>query len=183
MTFDSWSPHDVVLADPPWSYYGAQDKWAAAAKFYALMPDKDILALPMGRLLKPTSVLFLWATSPRLDFAVRCLGAWDLHYRGMGFVWVKTRKDGQPIGAQGVRPSIIKPTTEYVLVGSPVAKGRPMPVADESIRQVVMACKQAHSAKPPDVHERIERLYPTASKIELFARQKRIGWDSWGDES
>ena len=31
-------PYDVVLADPPWSYYGAPDKWGAAAKFYPEVP-------------------------------------------------------------------------------------------------------------------------------------------------
>lgn len=173
--------YDVVLADPPWSYYGQQDKWGAAAKFYPLMADADILALPIWKLLLPKSVVFLWATGPRLDFAVNCLSQWGLHYRGMAFVWVKTKKTGEPIGAQGVRPSIVKPTTEFVLVGSSVAKGRPLPLADEGVPQVVMAPKQAHSAKPIEVQERIERLYPNTKRIELFARSRRVGWDAWGD--
>jgi len=25
-------------------------------------------------------------------------------------------------------------------------------------------------------------MYPTLRKIELFARNKKDGWDSWGDE-
>jgi len=28
----------------------------------------------------------------------------------------------------------------------------------------------------------IENFYPNASKIELFAREHRDGWNSWGDE-
>jgi N6-adenosine-specific RNA methylase IME4 len=175
--------YDVVLVDPPWSYYGQQDKWAAAAKFYTLMADEDVLALPIVRLLHRRSVVFLWATSPRLDFAIRCLREWGLYYRGVAFVWVKTKRTGEPIGAQGVRPSIVKPTTEFVLAGSRLEKGRPLPLADEAVPQVVLAPKGAHSAKPVDVHERIERLYPTASRIELFARAARSGWDTWGHGS
>jgi len=176
--------YDVVLSDPPWSYTGQQAKWGAAAKFYDTMSDEDLLAFPAADWLSPKGVMFIWATSPRLDFAIDCIRAWGLTYRGVAFNWVKTRKDGvTPVGAQGVRPSIVKPTSELVLAASRVSKGRPMPLADESVRQIVLAAKSEHSRKPDDVHERIEALYPNASKIELFARRQRLGWDAWGDES
>jgi N6-adenosine-specific RNA methylase IME4 len=178
-----WSEqYDVVLADPPWSYYGQQDKWGAAAKFYPLMSDDEIRSLPVNELLSPRSVLFLWATGPRLNLAMTCVSDWGLFYRGMAFVWVKTKQSGAPIGAQGVRPSIVKPTTEFVLVASKLARGRPLPLSDEGVPQVVMAPKQAHSSKPSEVQERIERLYPSARRIELFARRVRVGWDAWGLE-
>jgi hypothetical protein len=31
---------DVILADPPWSYYGDPGKWAAAGRHYSLMSDE-----------------------------------------------------------------------------------------------------------------------------------------------
>lgn len=173
---------DVVLADPPWSYHGQQDKWGAAAKFYDTMTDDEILSLDVRSLLKPTSVVFLWATGPRLDLAIRTLAAWGVHYRGTAFVWVKTTKAGVPFGARGVRPSIVKPTTEFVLAGSMKKSGRPLPIADESVAQVVLAPPAAHSQKPDEIQARIERLYPTASRIELFARRHREGWAAWGNE-
>lgn len=173
---------DVVLADPPWSYTGSQDKWGAAAKFYPLMDDKDLLAFPLADVLTPKGVAFIWVTSPRLDFAIDCIRAWGLTYRGIAFNWVKTKASDPtvPVGAQGVRPSIIKPTSELVLAASRVKQGRPMKVADESIRQIILAPRTEHSRKPEDAHERIERLYPDASKIELFARRGRPGWTTWG---
>ena len=174
--------YDVILADPPWAYYGQQDKWGAAAKFYATAPDEAIVALPVPELLSDRGVLFLWATSPRLDVAMACLAAWQLHFRGIAFVWVKARKDGGPIGAQGVRPSIVKPTAEYVIAASRVAKGRPMPLSDEGVPNVILAPRRAHSQKPEQVRDAIDRLYPAASKLELFARSERPGWDAWGNE-
>lgn len=176
--------YEVVLADPPWSYTGQQDKWGAAAKFYDTMTAEDIYELPVGDILAPKGVLFLWATGPKLDVAMGCAAAWGLTYRGMAFVWVKTRKSAPdvPIGAQGVRPSVVKPTTEFVLAMSRVKSGRPLKLSDESIRQVVMAPRREHSRKPDEVQERIEAMYPDASKIELFARRSRDGWDSWGNE-
>jgi N6-adenosine-specific RNA methylase IME4 len=174
--------YDVILADPPWSYYGQQDKWGAAAKFYATAPDEAIVRLPVPDLLSERGVLFLWATSPRLDVAMACLAEWRLHFRGVAFVWVKARRDGAPIGAQGVRPSIVKPTAEYVLAASRVARGRPLPLSDEGVPNVILAPKRAHSQKPEEVQDSIDRLYPDASKLELFARSERPGWDAWGNE-
>lgn len=175
--------YDVALVDPPWTYTGQQDKWGAAAKFYSTMSDDQLVqfTLPVEAL-GPRGVVFLWATAPRLDAAVALLDAWGLAFRGVPFVWVKTRKSEPqtPVGAQGVRPSIVKPTCEFVLAGSRVARGRPLPVNDESVRQVVLAPKTTHSTKPVDVHERIEALYPDARRIEYFARARRPGWDAWG---
>lgn len=175
--------YDVILADPPWSYHGQQAKWGAAAKFYSTMSDEELMAMKVRAMLNPRGVLFCWATAPRLDFAIRLVGEWGLCYRGVAFVWVKTTKAGVPIGARGVRPSIVKPTTEFVIAASRVEKGRPMPLADESVAQVVLAPVAEHSRKPDEVNARIERLYPDARRLELFARRERAGWDVWGNET
>ena len=57
-----------------------------------------------------------------------------------------------------------------------------MKLASESVSQLVFAPRQEHSRKPDEVHRRIEALYPTARKIELFARRPMDGWDNWGDQ-
>lgn len=174
--------YDCVLADPPWAHYGQQDKMAAAAKHYPTMTDLELFDFPMKSYLNKPGVLFLWATCPRLDFAIACIEEWELYYRGVAFVWVKTKLDGDPIGAQGVRPSIVKPLTELVLAASTEKTGRPLPLSSESVCQTVFAPKQQHSRKPDAVQDRIDEMYPTASKIELFARRRREGWSSWGNE-
>jgi N6-adenosine-specific RNA methylase IME4 len=48
---------------------------------------------------------------------------------------------------------------------------------------VVSAPRGVHSAKPERFYEIIEAMYPGLAKIELFARQKRPGWDAWGNEA
>jgi N6-adenosine-specific RNA methylase IME4 len=179
--------YDIILADPPWQYSGQPDKWGAAAKFYTTLSlgEIDEIGWPIIKRLSPNGILFLWATSPLLDYAMTTLEGWGLHFRGVAFVWEKTKKSDPEvrIGAQGVRPSIVKPVCEFVLAGSPVEKGRPLPLADESIRQVVLAPKREHSRKPDEVQERIELMYPTATNLEMFARSRRDGWDAWGDEA
>lgn len=185
---NSWSilqaagPYSIVLADPPWDHYGSPDKWAAAGKHYPLMGDDEIARLPVRPLLTKHAVLFLWCTSSTLARATSLLGRWDLRYRGVAFVWVKTTRGGLPIGAQGVRPSITKPLTEFVLAGSTSPRGRPLPLSDEAVRQTIFAPRTEHSAKPDEVHASIERMYPGFPKAELFARQPRSGWACWGNE-
>jgi len=165
-------------------YYGSTHNMGDAAKEYKLMPDHDILEYRPGKYLSASGVLFLWCTSPRMDFAFQCLENWELHYRGIAFVWIKTRKLAPlvPIGAQGVRPSIVKPLTEFVIAASRIAKGRPMPLGSESVAQTVFAPKGKHSEKPEEIQNRIELLYPGARKLELFARRHRPGWTCRGDE-
>ena len=51
-----------------------------------------------------------------------------------------------------------------------------------NIKQLVEAIRTTHSKKPDEVRKRIDLLYGTIPKIELFAREKAIGWDSWGNE-
>ena len=60
--------YDVVLSDPPWAYHGQQDKWAAAAKFYNTVEDRDMVEVARPPL-NPRGVLFMWATGPRMDAA------------------------------------------------------------------------------------------------------------------
>jgi N6-adenosine-specific RNA methylase IME4 len=69
-----------------------------------------------------------------------------------------------------------------VLAASTIAKGRPLSIADESVKHIVLAATQEHSRKPDEVHESINRLYPKATKLELFARRQYAGWEVWGNE-
>lgn len=172
--------YDVIVADPPWAYYGDPNKNQAAGKHYKLMHVEEMAQLSWP--LAPRGVLFMWATSPKLHDAMRLASLLGLHYRGIAFVWVKTNREGKPVGAQGVRPSIVKPTTELVLAFSRIAKGRPMPLLSESVPQVVMARRGRHSEKPRAVQDRITQLYGDVARLEMFARERYAGWDAWGDE-
>jgi N6-adenosine-specific RNA methylase IME4 len=164
---------DLVIADPPWSYYQSTHTHQIG-NHYSTLTYEQIVHHEYWQHID--NILFLWATCPKLDEAMNLGRDLGLAYRGVAFVWVKTRKDGQPLGAMGVRPSIVKPTTELVLAFSKRRKGRPLPVADETVRQVVMAPIGKHSQKPEDIQDRIDLLYPSTSKCELFARRERDGW-------
>lgn len=42
--------------------------------------------------------------------------------------------------------------------------------------------QKVHSAKPPGFLELVEQI-TYGPRLELFAREARLGWDSWGNES
>jgi N6-adenosine-specific RNA methylase IME4 len=52
----------------------------------------------------------------------------------------------------------------------------------ESDEHVIFAPKREHSRKPDEQYDRIERLCG-GPYVELFARQSRFDWDSWGNET
>ena len=174
----------VILADPPWPYYGNPHKPQAAGKHYTLMSLEEIGGLPVSRLWtkRDGAACFLWCPCPKVEVGFQVLRCWGFIPRGIAFVWVKTRKDGTIIHGQGTRPTAVKPTVEMVLYGASCARGRPLPVLDESVGQVIPAPRGRHSEKPKEVHRRIERLYGDVPRIELFARERESGWDAWGDE-
>jgi N6-adenosine-specific RNA methylase IME4 len=164
--------YDIVYLDPPWFYYGSPVKDAAAAKHYPLMTVEQLAQIDVRSILAKSAAMFMWATCPRLDFAMKLIEAWGLHYRGVAYVWVKTNRAGKIIAGQGVPPTFTKPTTELLLAATTKRAGRPFPILDLAQGQVVLSPRGLHSEKPAIFRER----------IELFARSRAPGWDSWGAE-
>lgn len=54
-------------------------------------------------------------------------------------------------------------------------------MSENSLESEALTPRREHSRKPDGIHERIERLV-AGPYLELFARQKRPGWDVWGNE-
>jgi N6-adenosine-specific RNA methylase IME4 len=67
--------------------------------------------------------------------------------------------------------------TEVCLLAT---RGKPKRL-NADVRQAILEPRRAHSRKPDCVHERIERLVG-GPYLELFARERRSGWTTWGDQ-
>jgi N6-adenosine-specific RNA methylase IME4 len=175
--------YDIAYIDPPWYYYGSPIKDAAAGKHYPLMSLEELSAIDVRQMLNKRAAAFIWATCPRLNFALTLIDAWKLHYRGVAYVWVKVNRRGAIIAGQGIPPTFTKPTSELLLVATTNPTGRPFPILDLAQPQVVLHPRGAHSEKPAIFRQRIEQLCGQRSRIELFARSQAEGWDVWGAES
>lgn len=179
---------DIIYIDPPWRYYrgdtkaGYTDYSGAAEHHYPTMSEEEICALPIRSIMSKQSVVFMWATGPMLASAIRVLDAWNLWYRGVTYVWVKTKQDGTPMGAFGTIPTFTKPKTEFVLAATINKRARPFPITTIKQDQLVYAPRTRHSEKPQEVRRRIVELCGDRSRIEMFARTRVTGWDAWGNE-
>ena len=147
------------------------------------MSLEELCAIDVRQMLNKRAAAFIWATCPRLNFALTLIDAWKLHYRGVAYVWVKVNRRGGIIAGQGIPPTFTKPTSELLLVATTNPTGRPFPILDLAQPQVVLHPRGAHSEKPAIFRQMIEQLCGQRSRIELFARSQPEGWDVWGAES
>ena len=58
----------------------------------------------------------------------------------------------------------------------------PQPRGTRNERQVVDWPRSKHSEKPREVQDRINRMFPSQKKLEMFARESYLGWDCWGNQ-
>ncbi|HMF27546.1 MAG TPA: MT-A70 family methyltransferase, partial [Candidatus Cybelea sp.] len=71
---------------------------------------------------------------------------------------------------------LLRSAAEFFLIGT---RGHPRS-AVHNVRNLIVAPVREHSRKPDDLAKNLERMFPDAKKIELFAERKRKGWATWG---
>jgi N6-adenosine-specific RNA methylase IME4 len=140
---------------------------------YKTMTADDIAALPVGKLAAPDCALFLWATCPQIDVALRVMAAYGFKYKTVAFVWEKRTTNGKLHWGMG---SYTRANAELVLLG---VRGSPKR-ASAGVHQIVQAKVREHSQKPDEVYREIEDLMAGTRRLELFARATRPGWTTIG---
>ena len=174
--------YDIVLADPPWLYTGSPDKMGAAGKEYACLSAEQLASVRVADLCSKQAVCFMWATCPRLDMAMDTLKAWGFNFCGVPFIWRKVRQDGEPIHGHGVRPTLVKPTTELLIAGVKKGRTRPFPILNEGMQHIHDHPRLKHSQKPQVFMDSIVELLGDRPRLELFARRETPGWKCTGLE-
>ena len=165
----------VLYADPPWQYenppMGGNNR--SIENHYPTMTLDEICALPVGDVAHENSVLFMWATSPKLAECHQVLIAWGFNYR-TNIVWVKD-KIGMGYHA--------RERHELLLIAK---RGEfPPPPVEARPDSVQQAPRLDHSAKPPLFYDLIDAMYPGVRKVELFGRapaEKEL-WTAWGNQA
>lgn len=168
---DGSKKYDIVYCDPPWDYCN-KPLLRSDAK-YSTMSTDEICALPVADISSDNSLLFMWVVSPNLDQGLVVGQKWGFKYITVGFVWEK--------GGKSLPAFYTLPSTELCLI---FKKGKiPQPRGDRGVKQFLSVKRAHHSEKPWIVRDRIYRMFPTQSKIELFARTAHPGWDAWGNHT
>jgi N6-adenosine-specific RNA methylase IME4 len=166
--------YDLVVIDPPVPFETRSEKGQgkSPSQHYRMMKLAEIMALPVRELLKDDSVVFLWAQGRSLHQAFVIMAAWGISYK-TEHVWRKvTRKGKVRMGTGFLARSMHEP----VLRGS----------IGEPRRFVLPSCfdgiAREHSRKPDEFYSMLVEKTPGLRRADLFARERREGWDCWGDE-
>jgi N6-adenosine-specific RNA methylase IME4 len=167
-----WTPHVVeptvfstVVADPPWQYDNKATR-GAAEDHYGTMDLDQLAALEVPA--ADDAHLYLWTTNGFLRQAFDLLDAWDFTYKSC-LTWCKPQ-----IGMG----NYFRNTTEHVLFGM---RGR-LPTNRNDVPTHFLADRTRHSAKPDSFMDLVESCSP-GPYLEMFARRRRMGWSSWGNEA
>ena len=169
----------VILADPPWAYGDERtglEGYTSANDHYPTQSAEDLCDLSdsdgkhVRELAGDDAVLFMWVPAPLLGEAFPVVAAWGFRHVAH-FVWDKVRHNfGNYLS---VRHELLLLCT----------RGSCLPESSELLDSVVSIERDdKHSHKPEQFCEHIHQLYPTGPRIELFARNTRPGWTSWGNE-
>lgn len=173
--------YQIIYADPPWKQSKGGKK---AVRANSSGKELDYHTCSLSEIEQhiaeavantdDNSVMFLWTIDKYLfeaqEIAER-LG-YKLHAR---MIWDKVT--GIPAAFT------VRYGHEYLLY---LYKDKLLPVATKErgkIHTVFREQVKKHSQKPEIAYQIIERLYPNASKIEMYARNTREGWDCWGNEA
>jgi N6-adenosine-specific RNA methylase IME4 len=184
-----------ICADPPWHFRARTalqvGNWTSrrdAEKHYSVMGIDDICAMPVKELAAKDAHLFLWTTGPCLPQAFDVIKAWGFRYSGIAFTWVKLKKTYNakqlrvlPLGASDLHVGLgltTRKNAEFCLLARRGSARR----ESKRVREIILSPIREHSRKPDEFFERVVE-YTSGPYLELFSRQSRDGWATWGNES
>lgn len=179
--------YKTIIADPPWKYkgrgqgsskshrpnsYGAS---CSSEERYGSMTMEELRSLPIKNIAQDKAHLYLWVTNAFIERGWQLCKDWGFDPKTV-VTWGKIRKsDGKPSMKTGY---YFRGATEHFIFAT---KGNMRLNSTVCYPTLFLSERLPHSVKPEWFYELVDNCSPD-SKIELFARRKRKGWDSWGNQ-
>ena len=172
--------YDIIYTDPPWQQTkGGKRKCRpnlGKELDYPVMDLDSIFEIqkPFFNYCNEKHNIFMWTIDKYLHDTERKMKelGYELHAR---FIWDKEN---------GIAPAFtVRFSHEYLLWF--YKKGKMLKPTEEMRGKYTTVLREPstiHSKKPICAYEMLENMFPNTNKIELFARNKRDGWESWGNE-
>jgi N6-adenosine-specific RNA methylase IME4 len=181
-----------------------------AAANYNTMTISQIKEMPIKDISDPNgAILALWIPSCLLQEGLDVMKAWGFKHK-QTYIWVKHKKNpllsllktfGKEVVRDGIKKAIIntlgsfsvnsilafgmgrlfRQTHEIALIGINNKKIYSL-LENKSQRSVSLDLNLKHSKKPDHLQNSLELMFPTAEKIEIFARREKEGWTCLGNE-
>jgi len=175
--------YNTIVIDPPWNQGKTGKRKVRPSQTtkldYSTMSKEELLDMPIDKLGTDNSFIFLWTTNskdkktgePFLKTSFDLLEKWGYTFYTM-ITWNKNTGPC-PFGPFQI-------VTEYVLFAY---KGKCTFKKDklEFMKNLFTESSSAHSVKPQSFYDSIKEM-TDGERIDIFARQKRDGFDGWGNE-
>jgi len=155
----------TIVIDPPWRYENTITR-GAAEDHYPTMGLDELAALELP--VADNAHLYLWVTNGFLREGFDLMDAWGFTYKAC-LTWCKPQ-----IGMG----NYFRNATEHVYFG---LRGS-LPTNANNVPTWFTADRTRHSAKPECFYDLVEMSSP-GPRLEMFARRRRLGWHTWGNEA
>ena len=160
-----------LVIDPPWPVKKIERETRpnqGISLDYRALSLKEIAKLPVPKLANPTGChVYLWVTHKFLPEGLRLFEKWGVKYQCV-LTWVKST---------GMTPFSWMYNTEHVLFG----RIGNLDLLRYGVKLSFEGKKREHSRKPESFYD-IVRIVSPRPRMELFAREKRKGFEAWGNE-
>jgi len=174
-------PYDVLMVDPPWPVKGHFTETRSipsshrpgvgysTVEWSELWPllDEEVFSQAAAH-----HALFLWTLEQYLTDAEKELTARG-YRRSSRIIWDK---------GNGPLTYRLRRSHEFLLW---YCKPRLLPASMSSnckYPSVIRSASRQHSRKPDAAYDIVEALYPEARRLDAFSRERRAGWDAFGDQ-
>jgi len=154
----------TIVADPPWQFR-RQPK--SVGPNYKLLTLDVIKSFPIKDIADENAHLYLWIPNAFIKEGVEVMTAWGFEYKTL-ITWAKHQ-----IGVG----NYYRNATEQILFG---VRGR-LPILQKNLRTWFLADRREHSRKPDEFYRIVEKASP-GPRIDIFSREKREGWEQFGDQ-
>jgi N6-adenosine-specific RNA methylase IME4 len=180
----------VIVADPPWGFSDGLKKMKrnvkrSAQSQYRTMTAAQVARLPVPEIVDPNGcILALWVPGSMLADGLTVMNAWGFRQKQL-FIWVKLKAGHakEPDVNKSTRVGmgrLFRQSHEIALIGTAGQSIYPL-LQDKGQRSVAFDLNLGHSIKPATLQKRLDLMFPTAAKVELFARRQITGWTCLGD--
>jgi len=176
-----------IVADPPWKYEqrdvtgsrqpklnGELDSGVSSVRRYGAMSIAGVCEMPVKAVAEKGSHLYLWTTNSFMAESHEIARAWGFEPKTI-LTWGKVKANGTPSMKTGY---YFRGATEHCLFA---VRGSQRLQVKHGKPTLYLSERLPHSQKPEWFYGLCEECSP-GPYLELFARRKRPGWSSWGNE-
>ena len=163
---------ETIVVDPPWPMTKIErDVRPSQTAFdYPVMTEDEIAEFDIAALAPDDCHLFMWTTQRWLPSALRIAAGWGFRYVCL-FTWTKNG---------GFQPyDLPQFNTEHVIYAR---RGVPRFISTKAFFTGFDGRRREHSRKPDEFYDMVRRV-TAGPRIDVFSREKREGFDQFGNET